>query len=173
MFSTGSSSTVSWSGERQKQVRMLPSSPGHAPRSWRMALSRAQRSNTAARVTSVRAEVVIAADGVESKFSKWCGIDTTVPVREIMSSVQYVMADIDIDPHVNRLLSRQRGRTGRLPLGISQGRAVGKCRDWHLRQEERGRAPGKGLPRQVREKDLPPRKDDRVYPRRCLGLPPA
>jgi digeranylgeranylglycerophospholipid reductase len=42
---------------------------------------------------------VIAADGVESKFSKWCGIDTTVPVREIMSSVQYVMADIDIDEH--------------------------------------------------------------------------
>ncbi|MCK9581634.1 MAG: NAD(P)/FAD-dependent oxidoreductase [Methanoregula sp.] len=50
------------------------------------------------KVTDVRAQVVIAADGVESKFSKWCGIDTTVPVREIMSSVQYVMTDIDIDP---------------------------------------------------------------------------
>jgi digeranylgeranylglycerophospholipid reductase len=50
-------------------------------------------------VTSVKADIVIAADGVESKFSKWCGIDTTVPVREIMSSVQYVMADIDIDEH--------------------------------------------------------------------------
>lgn len=51
------------------------------------------------KVTDVRADVVIAADGVESKFSKWCGIDTTVPVREIMSSVQYVMADVDIDEH--------------------------------------------------------------------------
>jgi len=51
------------------------------------------------KVTKVGAEVVIAADGVESKFSRWCGIDTTVPVREIMSSVQYVIADIDIDPH--------------------------------------------------------------------------
>jgi digeranylgeranylglycerophospholipid reductase len=51
------------------------------------------------KVTDVKADVVIAADGVESKFSKWCGIDTTVPAREIMSSVQYVMADIDIDPH--------------------------------------------------------------------------
>jgi digeranylgeranylglycerophospholipid reductase len=50
------------------------------------------------KITSVRAHVVIAADGVESKFSKWCGIDTTVPVREIMSSVQYVMTDIEIDP---------------------------------------------------------------------------
>jgi digeranylgeranylglycerophospholipid reductase len=53
----------------------------------------------AGKSTDVKADVVIAADGVESKFSKWCGIDTTVPVREIMSSVQYVMADIDIDEH--------------------------------------------------------------------------
>jgi digeranylgeranylglycerophospholipid reductase len=50
------------------------------------------------KVMDVRAQVVIAADGVESKFSKWCGVDTTVPVREIMSGVQYVMTDIDIDP---------------------------------------------------------------------------
>jgi digeranylgeranylglycerophospholipid reductase len=50
-------------------------------------------------VMNVTADVVIAADGVESKFSRWCGVDTTVPVREIMSSVQYVMADIDIDEH--------------------------------------------------------------------------
>ena len=50
------------------------------------------------KITDVSAHVVIAADGVESKFSKWCGIDTTVPAREIMSSVQYVMTDIDIDP---------------------------------------------------------------------------
>ena len=50
-------------------------------------------------VTEVQADIVIAADGVESKFSKWCGINTTVPVREIMSSVQYVMTDIDIDEH--------------------------------------------------------------------------
>jgi digeranylgeranylglycerophospholipid reductase len=39
----------------------------------------------AGKTTDVRADVVIAAD------------DTTVPVREIMSSVQYVMTDIDID----------------------------------------------------------------------------
>ena len=50
-------------------------------------------------IKKVTAGVVIAADGVESKFSRWCGIDTTVPVREIMSSVQYLMADIDIDAH--------------------------------------------------------------------------
>jgi digeranylgeranylglycerophospholipid reductase len=48
---------------------------------------------------TVKADIVIAADGVESKFSRWCGIDTTVPAREIMSSAQYVLTDIDIDPH--------------------------------------------------------------------------
>jgi digeranylgeranylglycerophospholipid reductase len=47
----------------------------------------------------VDADVVIAADGVESKFARWSGFDTTVPVREIMSSAQYLMTDIDIDPH--------------------------------------------------------------------------
>jgi len=49
-------------------------------------------------VSKVTADVVIAADGVESKFARWCGIDTTVPAREIMSGMQYVMTDIDIDP---------------------------------------------------------------------------
>ena len=48
---------------------------------------------------NIEAGVVIAADGVESKFSRWCGIDTTVPVREIMTSAQYLMTDIDIDPY--------------------------------------------------------------------------
>ena len=52
----------------------------------------------------VRAGVVIAADGVESKFSRWCGIDTTVPVREIMTSAQYLMTDIDIDPYTTVFL---------------------------------------------------------------------
>jgi len=46
----------------------------------------------------VHADLTIAADGVESKFTRWCGIDTTVPVREIMSSAQFLMTDIDIDP---------------------------------------------------------------------------
>ncbi|MCU0632022.1 MAG: NAD(P)/FAD-dependent oxidoreductase [Methanolinea sp.] len=52
----------------------------------------------------VEADIVIAADGVESKFSRWCGIDTTVPVREIMTSAQYLMTDIDIDPYTTVFL---------------------------------------------------------------------
>ena len=46
----------------------------------------------------VRADVVIAADGVESKFSRWCGVDTAVPLRELMSCAQYILTDIEIDP---------------------------------------------------------------------------
>jgi digeranylgeranylglycerophospholipid reductase len=49
-------------------------------------------------VRDVRADVVIAADGVESKFSRWCGIDTAVPLRELMSCAQYLLTDIEIDP---------------------------------------------------------------------------
>jgi digeranylgeranylglycerophospholipid reductase len=49
---------------------------------------------------AVRAKIVIAADGVESKFSRWCGIDTTVPMRELETCAQYLLTDIDIDPKV-------------------------------------------------------------------------
>jgi len=51
-------------------------------------------------VKEVRADVVIAADGVESKFARWCGVDTAVPLRELMSCAQYVLTDIEIDPFV-------------------------------------------------------------------------
>ncbi|NLV27661.1 MAG: NAD(P)/FAD-dependent oxidoreductase [Methanomicrobiales archaeon] len=47
----------------------------------------------------VRARLTIAADGVESKFSRWCGVDTTVPLREMETCAQYLMTGIDIDPH--------------------------------------------------------------------------
>lgn len=48
----------------------------------------------------VRAKIVIAADGVESKFSRYCGVDTTVPLRELETCAQYLMTDIDIEPGV-------------------------------------------------------------------------
>ncbi len=50
-------------------------------------------------IREVRAEAVIAADGVESKFARWCGIDTTIPMRELATCAQYLLTDIDIDPH--------------------------------------------------------------------------
>ncbi|WP_048150997.1 NAD(P)/FAD-dependent oxidoreductase [Methanolacinia paynteri] len=50
--------------------------------------------------SEVRAKVVIAADGVESKFSRYCGIDSTVPLNGIKTCAQYLMTDIDIEPGV-------------------------------------------------------------------------
>lgn len=50
-------------------------------------------------VHEVRAGLTIAADGVESKFSRWCGIDTTVPLREMETCAQYLMTGIDIEPN--------------------------------------------------------------------------
>ncbi|MEN6341573.1 MAG: NAD(P)/FAD-dependent oxidoreductase [Methanospirillum sp.] len=49
-------------------------------------------------VEDVRAKVTVAADGVESKFARWCGIDTAVPLAEIETCVQYLMTGIEIDP---------------------------------------------------------------------------
>jgi digeranylgeranylglycerophospholipid reductase len=45
----------------------------------------------------IRAEVVIAADGTEAQFARRAGLDTVVPLREMMSCAQYLMTDIDID----------------------------------------------------------------------------
>ncbi|HWQ66011.1 MAG TPA: NAD(P)/FAD-dependent oxidoreductase [Methanospirillum sp.] len=50
-------------------------------------------------VTEVKAGLTIAADGVESKFARWCGVNTTVPLREMETCAQYLMTGIDIDPH--------------------------------------------------------------------------
>jgi len=45
----------------------------------------------------IRADVVIAADGTEAQFARRAGLDTTVPLREMMSCAQYLITDIDID----------------------------------------------------------------------------
>jgi len=49
-------------------------------------------------IPQVGADVVIAADGVESRFARMCGIDTTVPASEMMTCAQYLMTGIDIAP---------------------------------------------------------------------------
>ncbi len=45
----------------------------------------------------IRAEVVLAADGTEAQFARWAGLDTTVPLREMMSCAQYLITGIDIN----------------------------------------------------------------------------
>jgi digeranylgeranylglycerophospholipid reductase len=50
------------------------------------------------REVEVRSKIVIAADGVESKLAREAGLDTTLKLTEIASSVQFEMTGIKIDP---------------------------------------------------------------------------
>jgi len=47
---------------------------------------------------TLRARVVIAADGVETMVGRWAGLDTRVPARDMESCAQYVLDGIDFDP---------------------------------------------------------------------------
>jgi len=46
----------------------------------------------------IRSEVVIGADGIESRIGAWAGLDTTLPLADLMSCAQFLLAGIDIDP---------------------------------------------------------------------------
>ncbi|MCK5108304.1 MAG: NAD(P)/FAD-dependent oxidoreductase, partial [Methanosarcinales archaeon] len=46
----------------------------------------------------VRADIVIGADGVESKVGRWAGIDTTLQPSDLETGAQFLVADIDVDP---------------------------------------------------------------------------
>lgn len=48
----------------------------------------------------VRARVVIAADGVESRVGKWAGIDTTCHIRDMESCAQMTISGIDVEDDV-------------------------------------------------------------------------
>jgi digeranylgeranylglycerophospholipid reductase len=47
---------------------------------------------------TVRARVVIGADGVETMVGRWAGLDTRVPARDMESCAQYVVQGITFDP---------------------------------------------------------------------------
>jgi len=46
---------------------------------------------------NIRADIVVGADGVESKVGRWAGIDTTLKPKDICTCAQYLMTDIEID----------------------------------------------------------------------------
>ena len=46
----------------------------------------------------MRADIVIGADGVESKVGRWAGINTTLRLKDIETCAQFLMTDVDIDP---------------------------------------------------------------------------
>jgi len=46
---------------------------------------------------TVRANIVIGADGVESKVGRWAGINTTLKLSDIETCAEFLMTDIDFD----------------------------------------------------------------------------
>jgi digeranylgeranylglycerophospholipid reductase len=50
------------------------------------------------REKEIKAQVVIAADGVEAQVGRWAGLDLQLPLEDTMVCVQYLLAGIDIDP---------------------------------------------------------------------------
>lgn len=46
---------------------------------------------------TVKSDIVIAADGVESRVARWAGIDSTIPLKDIDTCVQVTLADLPID----------------------------------------------------------------------------
>ena len=53
---------------------------------------------TSGKRIEVEADLIIAADGVESKVARWAGIDTTLKPSDVESCVQYLMAGVECDP---------------------------------------------------------------------------
>ena len=49
---------------------------------------------------TIRAKLVVGADGIESRVGRWAGLKTHSSVKETMSCVQYLLDNIDIDPSV-------------------------------------------------------------------------
>jgi digeranylgeranylglycerophospholipid reductase len=48
----------------------------------------------------IRASVIIAADGVESRVGKWAGMDTTCHIKDMESCAQMTLSGIEVDPDV-------------------------------------------------------------------------
>ena len=47
---------------------------------------------------SIKAKIVIGADGVESRVGRWAGIRTQLKLRDIETCVQYTMGNVDVTP---------------------------------------------------------------------------
>ncbi len=46
---------------------------------------------------SIRARLVVAADGVDGMVARWAGLDTRVPSRDMESCAQYLMSNVAVD----------------------------------------------------------------------------
>jgi len=47
----------------------------------------------------ILADVVVGADGVESRVGRWAGIDTRLPLSDVCTCAEFLMSDITVDEH--------------------------------------------------------------------------
>ena len=73
---------------------------------------------------TVRARLVIAADGVESMVGRWAGLDTRVPARDMESCAQYVVSGIAIPLVLPTRILKPLARERILELHRGDGNAV-------------------------------------------------
>ncbi len=50
-------------------------------------------------IHEIKADIVIGADGIESKVGRWGGIDTSLKPRDIETGAQFLVSNIDIDEY--------------------------------------------------------------------------
>jgi flavin-dependent dehydrogenase len=74
-------------------------------------------------VDTVRARVVIGADGVETMVGRWAGLDTRVPARDMESCAQYLIQGIACDPDAISSRSAARSRPAGMPGSSPRGPA--------------------------------------------------
>ena len=96
-------------------------------------------------VKTIYGKIIIAADGVESRVARWAGIDSTTPLKDMETCVQYTLADIEIDsdtcdfyfakdfaPSGYAWVFPKGDRTANVGLGISGNFAREKTPDEYL-----------------------------------------
>lgn len=47
----------------------------------------------------IRANIVVGADGVESRVGRWAGIDTRLPLSDMCTCAEFLMSDVEVNEH--------------------------------------------------------------------------
>lgn len=59
--------------------------------------------NSAGEDISIRADVVVGADGVESRVGRWGGIDTTLPLADVATCAQFLMCNVEVNNYFENI----------------------------------------------------------------------
>ncbi len=76
----------------------------------------------------ISADVVIAADGIESNIGRMAGIETIKNPQEICSCAQYEMVGLDVDPQYLEFYFGEKIAPGGYIWDIPKGKRCCKCR---------------------------------------------